>query len=76
MERGCVRSTSRSNSKAGDVWDELSGLHPAHVLPLDRASDKSGGERAAVQTLRDIQRRLAIAKRLECACLQHRFSDA
>jgi len=43
--------------------------HVALVVGHNRRPAKSGGERAAVQTLREIQRRLAVAKRLDCACL-------
>ena len=34
---------------------------------------EGGGERAARQTLREIRKRPAVAKRLDCACLQLRF---
>jgi hypothetical protein len=37
---------------------------------------ESGGERAAVQTLREVQERLVVAKRLECVRLQRRFRSA
>jgi len=45
------------------AWD-FTGRFYKHVAPL--ALGKSGGERAAVQKLREICRELANAKRLEC----------
>ena len=37
---------------------------------------QSGGERSALQALRAVRGHPAVAKRLDCACLQHRFPDA
>ena len=44
------------------------------VAPLALGNGgNSGGERAAVQTLREVRGHPVVAKRLDCACLQHRF---